>query len=145
MSQPQVNNKTSPSLNSTNLPRPIARSQTSGFRRYVSKRRWWLGIGALFLFLGMIVGIIFAAHKYYVSFGGQGFLKNRSSHTEPTAEVPIFFLPIGQVELRHGRVLDLEISERSPKNVPYYTCGDQQHSCEAHNQPVWLLFTAEIV
>jgi hypothetical protein len=114
-----------------------SRSLTSDLRQYVSKRRWWLAFGAVLVFIAMVVGIVFAAHKHYVGFGGQGFLKARALNLEP---VPLHttkvFLPLRPVVINSEEATALEMTRRSPANVPFYTCGDQQHSCEGYNQPV---------
>jgi hypothetical protein len=89
----------------------------------------------------MAVGIVFVAHKAYMDLGGQGFLKMRRSLLSPVEEdVPNVYLPLRKVEscpneeslLAYG----VGYIKRSPEYVPFYTCGDQQHSCEAFGQPV---------
>jgi hypothetical protein len=113
-------------------PPPLKRNHTSELHRYVSKRRWWLISGAFIVLVVMIIGIVFAAHKHFVDFGGQGFLKARIVEREVMPhESHVLFLPLRQISLHNSA-----IPNRSPKNVPYYACGDQQHSCEAYNQPV---------
>jgi len=55
------------------------------------------------------------------------------------AEKPQVYLPLRRVvaaDKAHFERLDLRVTERSPGIVPFYTCGDQQESCEAYNQPV---------
>lgn len=111
--------QTSPSI----PPSPF-RARSSQFRSYIAKRRWWLWVGVVLVLIAMVIGIIFAAHKYYVSFGGQGFLKARE---EPLGQ-PTLFLPL--------RPIQYEEMGTKRANVPYYACGDQLHSCKAFNEPV---------
>ena len=111
---------------------------SSDLREYASRHRCWLGIGAVLLLLVMCLGIVFAAHHYYISFGGQGFLKVRYEDTTSQVEVvdaPNVYLPLRKVATfyEYGSSGG---SRRSPMEVPYYACGDQQASCEVYNQPV---------
>jgi hypothetical protein len=90
------------------------------------------------LLLVMCLGIVFAAHHYYVTFGGQGFLKTREQHATSQVEVvnpPMVYLPLRQVTTS-DKDGSSGWSRRSPMEVPYYACGDQQASCEAYGQPV---------
>jgi hypothetical protein len=100
---------------------------------YVPRRRWWLIAGAVLLLLVMCIGIVFAAHHYYIEFGGQGFLKDRDLFASSDLDAPKVFLPLRKVATFGD---DDRWSRRSPMEVPYYSCGDQQSSCEAYNQPV---------
>jgi hypothetical protein len=114
--------------------RSSVNSRLSAIRQHASCRRYWLCGLALVVVLVMISGVIFAAHHYYHDFGGQGFLKFRSQLQESHAVVDTHvFLPLRQVELwPHSP----PILGRSPEDLPYFTCGDQQNSCESLQQPV---------
>ena len=116
---------------------PKSSHTPSEFRDYVSRRRCWLTIGAVLLLLVMCLGIVFAAHHYYIEFGGQGFLRTRDQYATLDFDAPKLFLPLRKVAKlgQDGRW------SRSLMEVPYYACGDQQSSCEAYNQPVSSLNT----
>ncbi|KAE8445668.1 hypothetical protein EG329_012965 [Mollisiaceae sp. DMI_Dod_QoI] len=81
----------------------------------------------------MVIGLAFTAHQYYHDFGGQGWLKARTQHREGnSANIAQVYLPLRQIQ----RFKESSINERQVgKNVPYYTCGDQQNSCESFSQP----------
>lgn len=106
--------------------------RSTEFREYVSRRRCWLSVSAIILLLVMCFGIVFAAHHYYVSFGGQGFLKARDQYATSEFDAPKVYLPLRKV----ATFGEDSSWSRSPMEVPYYACGDQQASCEAYNQPV---------
>jgi hypothetical protein len=114
------------------------RSSSSGskFPRF-SKRRTTLLLLAIIVIVLMVVGIVFVAHRYYVQFGGQGWLKKRT--TEPDIAEPILphpYLPMRQVAGFPEVTIPWGLTDRAPGNVPFYTCGDQQESCEEFSQPV---------
>jgi hypothetical protein len=84
----------------------------------------------------MLVGIVFAAHKYYHDMGGQGFMKmRRRSRNSKTAHPPDIYLPLRNVQSCNDDesllIYGVGYIRRWGENVPFYTCGDQQHSCEA--------------
>ena len=108
-------------------------SSQSSFRDFVSCPRRWLCAIAVVLILIMGVGIVVAAHHYYVDFGGQGYLKSRKVEAIWENEAAKVYLPLRKIATFGdcGRQI-----RRSPVEVPYYACGDQQSSCEAYNQPV---------
>ncbi|KAI9643899.1 hypothetical protein NHQ30_007250 [Ciborinia camelliae] len=86
----------------------------------------------------MIIGIVFSAHVYYHDMGGQGWLKLKQRNLEGNDQVQNFSqvcLPSRQLG-PYNSVFAL--SSRTPATVPYYTCGDQQNSCEAYAHPVSL-------
>ncbi|TVY47099.1 hypothetical protein LOCC1_G001742, partial [Lachnellula occidentalis] len=105
------------------------------WKRYTRHRSCWLSALAVLFLVVMVVGIVLSAHRYYQDMGGQGFLKTRRL-TSPSN----ICLPLRKLEIRDGHgegllVSSTDYSRRSGENVPYYTCGDQQHSCEAFGQP----------
>jgi hypothetical protein len=102
-------------------------------REYTSRRRYCLSISAIIVLLVMGTGIVFAAHHYYVSFGGQGFLRAKDSYAISEPNAPKAYLPLRKVAAFSA---DGPRRRRSPMEVPYYACGDQQSSCEASGQPV---------
>jgi hypothetical protein len=88
----------------------------------------------------MCLGIVFAAHHYYVAFGGQGFLKLRDQDATYRAgpfNAPDTYLPLRKIATL-AQDVDMEERRRyvGPLEVPYYACGDQQSSCEAYGQSV---------
>jgi hypothetical protein len=115
------------------LSRSSSSSRTASFRARVSRHRWLLYFFAGVVILVMAVGLLFVAHKYYMDFGGQGWLKVREeSQVQREPHADNLFLP-----LRKQEVWNSGLQERSPQNnVAFYECGDQQNSCEAYNQPV---------
>ncbi|TVY23234.1 hypothetical protein LHYA1_G007285 [Lachnellula hyalina] len=63
--------------------------------------------------------------------GGQGFLKTR--RVESPLDV---CLPLRKSEIRDNGSKSLSVpSAGLGEDVPFYTCGDQQNSCEAFGQP----------
>ena len=115
--------------------RTTTSSRRSKFRDYVSCRRFVLGCLALVVLVVMVIGVVFVAHQYYHDFGGQGFLKSRGPDTELDTDTDVFiYLPLRSVEAWSGRERSWK-GQRSPEDIPFYTCGDQQNSCEAFNQP----------
>jgi len=97
--------------------------RSSNLRAYVKKRRWIIGIIIIMMIVGLLLGLIFAARRYYLRMTSQGTLgaRQESSHS--------ILLP--------PETIVASITPRSTKNnVPYYACGDQLHNCGAFNQPV---------
>lgn len=84
----------------------------------------------------MIIGILFASHVYYHAMGGQGFLKaKRHEEVGYNQDNGIqLFLPMRKVEEAVQGKSDWKLIGRSPKNIPFYTCGDQLNSCESFGQ-----------
>ncbi len=109
-------------------------SRLSDIKEYMSRRRCWLGTLCIVVIIVMVIGLAFTAHQYYHDFGGQGWLKARTQHREGnSANIAQVYLPLRQIQ----RFKESSINERQVgKNVPYYTCGDQQNSCESFSQPV---------
>ena len=121
------------------FPSSSSSDRRSRAREYVQRRRCWLSALAVLLVAVMVVGIIFAAHKYYHDLGGQGFLKTRRGLQMGSASN--VYLPLRKVEIRDDDnesflVYGAGFIRRSGQNVPFYVCGDQQHNCEAFGQPV---------
>lgn len=111
-------------------------SGRSNFRGF-SKRRILLFLLAIIVLALMVIGIVFAAHRYYIQFGGQGWLKKRTLKMGvPEPILPHLYLPMRQVESIAEVAVSWGLAERTPGNVPFYTCGDQQESCEEFSQPV---------
>ncbi|KUJ18368.1 uncharacterized protein LY89DRAFT_781430 [Mollisia scopiformis] len=82
----------------------------------------------------MVIGIVFTAHQYYHDFGGQGWLKARTDEQNgKTSDDPVqLYLPIRQIQVfKNPAVWERQAGD----NVPFYTCGDQQNSCESFKQP----------
>lgn len=116
--------------------RSSSSSRVSAVKRYMLRRSCWLGTLCGVVVVVMIIGIVFTAHQYYHDMGGQGWLKTRTQHRNgiPTSKAQVY-LPMRQVQiLRQPSVWE----RQSGDNVPYYTCGDQQNSCESFHQPVSL-------
>lgn len=115
-------------------------SRLSDFKELVSRRRTRYSLGALaiIVIIAMVIGLIFTAHQYYHDFGGQGWLKARMQHEDRnTADIAQLYLPMRQSQVFREQPLS-ERQETNPyyANVPFYTCGDQQNSCQAYGQPV---------
>jgi len=105
------------------------------------RKRCWLSALAVLFVIIMAVGIVFVAHKAYHDMGGQGFLKIRRGLLNLVEEdVPEIYLPLRKVKRGTDEesllVYGVGHIKRSPDNVPFYACGDQQHNCEAFGQPV---------
>ncbi|KAG4031801.1 hypothetical protein MFRU_008g01600 [Monilinia fructicola] len=67
--------------------------------------------------------------------GGQGWLKLKQRSFEGSDQFQNFSqvcLPTRQLGFDNSR---FALNSRTPVNVPYYTCGDQQNSCEAYAHP----------
>ena len=109
-------------------------SSKRSFREYVPRCRRWLCAIAILLALVMCLGIILVAHHYYVSFGGQGYLKFRNLEAALRHDGRQTYLPMRKVHVASGE--DVGSTRRSAMEVQYYACGDQQSSCEAYNRPV---------
>ncbi|TEY65802.1 hypothetical protein BOTCAL_0136g00240 [Botryotinia calthae] len=121
-----------------NESRPCARKLTSRYciEACVESLSWrgWLCYLACLLVIIMIIGIVCSAHVYYHDMGGQGWLKKRRSQ-ERFDQLQSFSevcLPSRQLEPYNPM---LALSPRMPAAVPWYTCGDQQNSCEAYAHP----------
>lgn len=115
-------------------------SRLSDFKNYVSRRRCCLGSLCVLVIAGMIIGIMFAAHKAYHDFGGQGWLKARTQNHD-VADNTQLYLPMRPIQIFKKR----SFWERTMRgDVPYYTCGDQQNSCESFGQPVSWCFQAVV-
>ncbi|KAK0108429.1 hypothetical protein ONS95_003234 [Cadophora gregata] len=85
----------------------------------------------------MIIGILFASHVYYHAMGGQGFLKARRYQEEvhKLDNGTQLYLPMRKVEKPVQGKPFWDLIGRSPKNIPFYTCGDQLNSCDTFGQP----------
>lgn len=98
--------------------------------------RGWLVYLACLLVLIIIIGIVCSAHVYYHDMGGQGWLKLKQRSQEQfegvqsTSQVCLPMRPLGPYNTVFG------LSPRKAAPVPWYTCGDQQNSCEAYAHPV---------
>ncbi|ATZ57014.1 hypothetical protein BCIN_14g02040 [Botrytis cinerea B05.10] len=121
-----------------NESRPCARKLASRYciEACVESLSWrgWLCYLACLLVIIMIIGIVCSAHVYYHDMGGQGWLKKRRSQ-ERFDQVQRFSevcLPSRPLEPYNSM---LALSPRMPAAVPWYTCGDQQNSCEAYAHP----------
>lgn len=85
----------------------------------------------------MIVGILFASHVYYHALGGQGFLKAKRQEEESKENISTqLYLPMRKLETVVQGKSSWGLIGRSPKNIPFYTCGDQLNSCQTFDQPV---------
>jgi hypothetical protein len=107
-------------------PNATLTARSSKLQAYVKKRRWVLGIVTVLLIVGLLVGLIVAARKYYLRMSSQGILGPR--------HVPFQFSTITQ-SVRAPTILE----RINRNNVPYYTCGDQLHNCGAFDQPVRMI------
>ncbi|KAH6712986.1 hypothetical protein BKA61DRAFT_576582 [Leptodontidium sp. MPI-SDFR-AT-0119] len=84
----------------------------------------------------MIVGILFASHVYYHALGGQGFLKAKRQEEESKENISTqLYLPMRMLETVVQGKSSWGLIGRSPKNIPFYTCGDQLNSCQTFDQP----------
>ncbi|KAL5321746.1 hypothetical protein ACEPPN_009709 [Leptodophora sp. 'Broadleaf-Isolate-01'] len=84
----------------------------------------------------MIVGILFASHVYYHALGGQGFLKAKRQEEESKENISTqLYLPMRKLETVVQGKSSWGLIGRSPKNIPFYTCGDQLNSCQTFDQP----------
>ena len=113
-------------------------SLSSQSNRCVTRGRLWLWGIALLMVIIMIVGILFASHVYYHAMGGQGFLKaKRYEEVENTQNNGTqLYLPMRKIETAVQGKYFWEVVGRSPKNIPFYTCGDQLNGCDSFGQPV---------
>lgn len=117
--------------------RSTSSSRSSKVRQYVSKGRWWLGAIAIVMVIVMIIGILFASHVYYHALGGQGFLKAKRHETDSKGVSGTqLYLPVRKIETVIRDKSFWALFGRSPKNIPFYTCGDQLNSCATFAQPV---------
>lgn len=126
----------------TSFPSSSSSDRRSRLRQYASRRRYWLSALAIVFIAVMVVGIIVVAHHYYHDMGGQGYLKRaavpRRSSTK--THTPNVYLPLRKVEVRDDGesllVYGVGYIKRSGQDVPFWACGDQQHSCAKFNHPV---------
>lgn len=118
--------------------RPNSRYCIEACIEFIGWRGWLCYLSCLLVVI-IIIGIAFSAHVYYHDMGGQGWLKmkhrslERFDQTQDSTQV---CLPSRQLAPHN---LTYILSPRTPANVPYYTCGDQQNSCEAYAHPVSIL------
>jgi hypothetical protein len=94
---------------------------------------------SILIIIAMIIGTIFAAHRYYHEWGGQGFLKARSSDDQKDSNNPCSCLPLRCVIAREAPGVHRFEHVRGTKMSsvpPFYSCRDQQNSCEAYGLPV---------
>jgi hypothetical protein len=125
-----------PRANNTDPP-----SRQSRLYQHVSHhRRFYLVTLVFGLSIAMGVCLIFVAHYYYHMWGGQGFLGSRSlTHMAPETGN---HLPLRQIAALDDR-LRFSNLRREPSSPPFYTCGDEQNSCEALSQPVGITQTRQ--
>ncbi|RDW62703.1 hypothetical protein BP5796_11005 [Coleophoma crateriformis] len=105
-------------------------TRISTFKRHIVRNQLWLAALAVILVAGMIVGIVFAIHDHYHSFGGQGWLKARNPKQQEDAAR--LYLPLQRLEVQPTGVQWSPWYgwlKRSPTNPPFYTCGDQRNIC----------------
>jgi hypothetical protein len=123
-------------------PRTITDSSSRRSRLYqhVSRHnRLYLATLIVGLSIAMGVGLIFVAHHYYHMWGGQGFLGRRSlAHMAPETSN---HLPLRQIAVLEDDRPGFSKMRREPSSPPFYTCGDEQNSCEALFQPVGIIQT----
>ncbi|THV54192.1 hypothetical protein BGAL_0032g00200 [Botrytis galanthina] len=97
--------------------------------------RGWLCYLACLLVIIMIIGIVCSAHVYYHDMGGQGWLKLKRRSQGRFDQVQSFSeVCLPSRHLEHYSPM-FALSPRIPATVPWYTCGDQQNSCEAYAHP----------
>ncbi|CZR53061.1 uncharacterized protein PAC_02939 [Phialocephala subalpina] len=118
----------------------FSNSRLSNLKEYASRRhaRYWLAALAIIVIIAMVTGLIFTAHQYYHDFGGQGWLRPRTQHRDQdSTDTAQLFLPIRQIQVFKEQPLSKrQAANPYYANVPFYTCGDQQNSCQAYGQPV---------
>jgi hypothetical protein len=98
-----------------------------------------LAVLSIAIAIGMIIGIIFVAHSYFHSWGGQGFLRARGEVLNVNhRDRPLSHLPLRQMVVPVKKIHGLKHAgvQRSRSILPFYLCGDQQNSCEAYSRPV---------
>jgi hypothetical protein len=125
----------------SNTPLPQTKSSPSsfssrifGFCEHIRRHRCGLGASALLVVVALIIGTIYVAHQYYTELGGQGWLKIREQYQHTPGEPPQVYLPFKKIEkLSEGNRF---FGWTTRGNIPFYTCGDQQESCESYGQPV---------
>jgi hypothetical protein len=107
--------------------------------------RYVLAVLSVVVIIGMIIGLIFAAHYYFHIWGGRGCLKARKlvldSHSD---EKPQSCLPIRSMARPTDGIYGFDYSrvKRSPLIPPFQPCGDQRNSCEARYRAVSLVAVA---
>ncbi|KAM3079387.1 hypothetical protein ACMFMG_005819 [Clarireedia jacksonii] len=121
---------------------PFSQRRSRSCRNLLSRGGWLIYLAALMVII-IVIGLLATAHTYYHEMGGPGWLKSKRErveveHTYPRQSIPEpqICLPSRRFAFEKGDVSPLYINGRSPANVPYYTCGDQQNSCEAYGHPV---------
>ncbi|KAF8858914.1 hypothetical protein BDZ45DRAFT_590465 [Acephala macrosclerotiorum] len=118
---------------------PSSSSRLSDFKEIVSRRRtrYWLGGLAIVVIIAMVIGLIFTAHQYYHDFGGQGWLKARTQQRDRNStDMPQLYLPLRPIQIfREQSLSERQAGNPYYANVPFFTCGDQENSCQAFGQP----------
>lgn len=94
---------------------------------------------SILIIIAMIIGTVFVAHHYYHEWGGQGFLKARSRNERRYSTNLYGCLPLRRV-IAKGALgvhrLEHVKGTKIRSVLPFYSCGDQQSSCEAYGLPV---------
>jgi hypothetical protein len=105
-------------------------------------RRFHFGLFAFALFIATGVGLTFFTHYHYHPSYSQGFPGGRIvDQLAPGNRDMRNHLPLRQIAIvmdyksKHSEI------KRDPSSPPFYTCGDQQNSCEAFQQPVGIVQT----
>ena len=101
--------------------------------------RYLLLILCIVIIIAMVIGTIFVAHHYYHEWGGQGFLKARNTDGRKKSNNSYSSLPLRRVMARGAPGVHTSEHARGTEmhSVPsFYSCGDQQNSCEAYGLPV---------
>jgi hypothetical protein len=120
------------------------KGRTSSLSEHVFRRRYILSVLATIVLVIMVMSVVFVAHAYFHQFGGQGFLKRDEVYIR-NIQPPRLFLPLRKVEWKWNDRKDKEKSlliylpwnkRHAGSEIPYYTCGDQEESCETFGQPV---------
>lgn len=143
------------------MERPLAPSIATVGRTDSQSSYWWSSLYqrerrlcryvvvtlSVMIIIGMIIGLIFVTHYYFNIWGSQGYLKVRRlvpdlrSDEGPRSCLPLQSLAQPTDEI-HG--FDYSGVKRSPSIIPFYSCGDQQNSCEAFYQAVSLVSVVSI-
>src|SRR4051812_43050415 len=121
----------------TGTPQPPSSQRLSRSCKKILGWRGWLIYLAVLMVIVIVFGLLATAHTYYHEMGGFGWLKSKRERVEHTYREqsilePQICLPSRRFALDNGSISPPYITGRSPANVPYYTCGDQQNSCEAY-------------
>jgi hypothetical protein len=141
-----------PSQLLTDNPNPTSRPQhfsNCGLSR--RRRTGLLCIICALLIVGICAGIVFVANHYYVEMGGQGSIlgnlfgvKPRSLQSTPNEPRNEIYLHVRPAWTTRNDTTDQESTKWSHSSFPFYTCGDQQNSCAAYNEPVCDLYPNQI-